>query len=47
LNIGTTGLSTTKEDDSSVCSEERHMFKEIKERMAGLEKRFGALRGPL
>jgi hypothetical protein len=42
LNYGTTGLSITKEDDRG-----KPMFKEIKERLAGLEKRFGALRGPL
>jgi hypothetical protein len=27
--------------------EEKLMFKEIKERLEGLEKRFAALRGPL
>jgi hypothetical protein len=27
--------------------DEKPMFKEIKERLAGLDKRFGALRGPL
>jgi hypothetical protein len=47
LNIDITGLSTRKEDDSSTFGEEKPMFKDIKERLAGLQKRFGALRGPL